>query len=95
MLRPQGYATIVDPDQPLVEYDTANCCHCNRVIFTKPASVSTVYLIQHLTPEGVIFWSEEPGAACWHCQKPVCLRCHDRGECLPLERWLDQQERTG
>lgn len=95
MRRPQGYATIVDPDRPIVEYDTAVCCHCNKILFIKPGSVSTVYLIQHLTSEGLIFWSEEPGAACWSCQKPVCLPCHDQGTCLPLDRWLEQTERRG
>ena len=93
MLRPQGYATIVDPDALLVEYDTVTCCHCGKIVFTKPGTVSTVYLIQHLSA-GVIYWTEEPGAGCFTCGgKPICLPCHDRGTCLPLERWLDQQER--
>jgi hypothetical protein len=95
MQRAHGYVTIVDPGAPLVEYDTVVCCHCNKIVFTKPGSISTVYLIQHLTPEGLIYWSEAPGAACWHCHKPVCLPCHALGCCLPLERWLDRQERTG
>lgn len=95
MLRPQGYATVVDPDRPVVEYDTVQCAHCGCVIFTKPASVSTVFLIQRIV-HGLIVWVEEPGAACWTCgQKPVCLPCHARGTCLPLERWLDQQEHHG
>lgn len=94
MRRPHGYALIVDPDAPVVEYDTVVCCHCNKIVFVKPGSASTVYLIQHLTPTGQIYWTEEPGASCWHCQRPVCLPCHDRGACLPLERWLDQMEQS-
>lgn len=93
MLRPHGYATIVDPDAPLVERDTVTCCHCSRIVFTKPGSASTVYLIQRYR-SGLWRWMEEPGAACWHCQKPVCLPCHDRGDCLPLERWLEQVEQV-
>lgn len=88
MLRPGGYAQILDPDAPLVERDTCSCGHCNKVIFTKPGSASTTYLIQHRDGR----WTEEAGAFCRVCMRPVCLRCHDLGSCLPLERWLDQQE---
>lgn len=89
MRRPQGYATVVDPDRPLVERDTVSCGHCNRIVFTKPGSASTVYLIQHRDQR----WTEEPGAFCRVCMRAVCLPCHDVGSCLPLERWLYQQER--
>lgn len=93
MLRPQGYAQIIDPDRPLVEYDSISCSHCGKVVFVKPGSAATVFLIQHLTPTGMIYWSEEPGASCWTCGcRPVCLPCHDLGVCLPLERRLTQME---
>lgn len=35
MLRPGGYAQIVDPEGPLREYDTFTCAHCNRVTHVK------------------------------------------------------------
>ncbi len=89
MLRPQGYATILDPAHPLVEYDTVTCCHCGRIIFTKPGTVSTVYLV--LDPH-TRQWTEEDGAGCWHCGKPVCLPCHDLGTCVPMERQLERAE---
>ena len=89
MRNPGGYAVIVDPTQPLVEYDTVSCCHCGKVIFVKPGTASTVFLIWNNLAR---LWQEEPGASCYHCMKPVCLRCHDLGTCLPLERWLEQQE---
>jgi hypothetical protein len=88
MLRPGGYAQILDPDAPLIERDTCACGHCNKVIFVKPGSATTVYLLQHRDGR----WTEEAGAFCRVCMRPVCLRCHDLGSCLPLERWLDQQE---
>lgn len=88
MLKPQGYAQILDPDQPLLERDTATCSHCSAVIFVKPASASTVYLIYHR--DGRI--TEEPGAFCRCCMKPVCLACHAVGTCTPLERWLEAHE---
>lgn len=87
MLKPGGYATIVS-DGPTIERDTCSCGHCGRVIFVKPGSASTVYLIQHRD----FRWTEEPGACCRVCMRPVCLRCHDRGTCRPLERWLADQE---
>lgn len=81
-----GYATIVDPDHPLVERDTVSCCHCGRVIFVKPGTASTVYLV--FDPD-LWQWREEAGASCWHCMQPVCLTCYMRGVCVPLERRLE------
>lgn len=89
MRNAHGYATIVDPDRPLTERDTASCCHCGAVIFTKPGTASTVYLVWD---EPTRRWLEEPGASCYRCYKPVCLRCHDHGRCTPLEKWMEQQE---
>lgn len=36
MLRPQGYATVSDPDSGLTERDTLTCSHCNSVKYVKP-----------------------------------------------------------
>lgn len=94
MRRPDGYATILDPDAPLIERDTAQCAHCGCIITTKPGTLSTVYLISTITPTGLIVTEEVPGAGCWHCDAPVCLACHALGTCLPLERRLAQLERT-
>lgn len=94
MIAPAGYAQIVDPDRPLVEYDTAVCCHCSAIIFTKPNTLSTVYLLPRVTA-GVFHWVEEPGAGCWKCGgRAVCLACYAKGICVPLERWLEQQEQV-
>jgi hypothetical protein len=89
MRRPQGYATIVEPGRPLEEFDTASCCHCSAAIRVKPNTVATVYLVFN---RASWLWEEVPGASCWHCMKPVCLTCHDKGICLPLERMLEQAE---
>lgn len=88
MQRPHGYATITDPDAALWERDTCTCGHCGRVIFIKPGTASTIYLIQHRDGR----WTEEAGAFCRCCMKPVCLPCDAVGTCTPLERWLEQQE---
>jgi len=86
MHRPGGYLTIVGSDAPrAVEYDTAGCGHCQRVILTKPASVNTVYLF----PQRDGTMREEAGAFCRNCMTPVCLSCHDLGVCLPAEKMLD------
>jgi hypothetical protein len=89
MRNPNGYAIIVDPDAPTWERDTAQCCHCSAIIFVKPNTVNTVYLIN--MPDGT--WKEEPGAGCFRCgNKPVCLNCYALGVCTPLERMLEQLE---
>lgn len=92
MRRPDGYATIISPDHPVLERDTVQCCHCGCVILVKPGTAATVYLLSSITPAGLIHTVEEPGAACWHCQQPVCLPCHARGTCRPLTRTLEQLE---
>lgn len=90
MLRtPTGYATITDPDRPLVERDTVSCGHCQRVIFVQPRTAATTYLVVdrrsgQLTPT--------PGAACRVCMRPVCLACDALGRCLPWEAQLAQSE---
>ena len=84
-MRPSGYAQVVDPDQPLVEFDTVMCGHCGAHIRVKPGTVSTVYLI--FDPQAWRY-TEVAGAGCRMCMRPVCLRCHALGSCLPLERWL-------
>lgn len=88
MIRPKGYAQIFDPEAPLFERDTASCCHCGKVIFVKPGTVCTTYLIQQ--PD--FSWKEEPGASCFRCAAPVCLECYDLGVCTPLERMLEEME---
>lgn len=35
MRRPQGQATIVDPDAPTIEMDTFTCAHCQQVRHVK------------------------------------------------------------
>jgi hypothetical protein len=35
MLRPGGYACIVDPDGAVQEFDTFTCAHCNHVTHVK------------------------------------------------------------
>lgn len=88
-MRGAGYATIVEPDRPLQEWDTCTCGHCQRIIFTKPGSASTVYLIARPTPGQ---FREESGAFCRVCMRPVCLSCHNDGRCTPWEKRLERSE---
>ena len=89
MRTPTGYATIVEPGRPLVERDTCTCGHCQRIIFTKAGTASTVYLILDRRTLG---WTEEAGAFCRVCMRPVCLACHAQGRCTPWERRLEASE---
>lgn len=36
MRKPQGYATISDPELGLKEWDTVTCSHCQRIQAVKP-----------------------------------------------------------
>lgn len=89
MLRPGGYAVWTDPSGAVLERDTVTCGHCSAVTFVKPRTAATVYLI----PQGPGRPDrEEPGAMCSVCWRPVCLRCHAKGICVPLEKRLAQLE---
>ena len=93
MLNPGGYLLITDPvAAQSVERDTISCGHCNRVVEVKAGSSSTVFLRWSRSQQR---YQEEPGAFCRCCMKPVCLPCHDIGVCMPLEKWLEQQEAAG
>lgn len=89
MRNAHGYAIIVEPDAATIERDTCSCVHCGAVIFTKPGSASTTYLVWDQPSRR---WREEPGASCYRCYKPVCLRCAAHGRCTPLERWIERKE---
>jgi hypothetical protein len=88
MRRPQGYATIVSPDHPVIERDSVTCGHCNVVVLVKPGTGATTYLFpQTQGPD-----TEAPGAMCRVCMRAVCLRCHADGRCMPLEQRIEQME---
>ena len=100
MRHPGGLATLLDParSQP-AEWDTASCGHCQRVIFTKPGTAATVYLlpIRPVTPETLSRFQEEPGAFCRICMRPICLGCYQTSltalhPCVVWERRLEQSE---
>lgn len=89
MRNPKGYATWAG-DGRLQEADTASCGHCTGVIFVKPGTACTTYLIYGVDPRQPP--REAPGAFCRVCMRPVCLRCHSQGNCVPFERMIEQQE---
>lgn len=72
-----GYATIVAPDRPVVEFDTQTCAHCNHV-----------YVVRSSDPTQVV----DIGGGCRVCQHAICGQCADRGGCTPFERKLDEYE---
>jgi hypothetical protein len=89
--RHYGRASLTDHDRDrAVEYDTLTCKHCQQVIFVKPGSAQTVYLVLNRTTQQ---WEEQMGAFCRVCMSPVCLACEALGRCRPWERRLEAAER--
>lgn len=90
MRQPHGFAIIVDPDQrdPLLERDTVTCGHCQALVFVKPGTGATTYLIPQLDRT----WKEEPGAFCRVCMSAICITCCDKGNCTPFEKQLEVVE---
>lgn len=100
MLRPQGQMVVQDPDRPILERDTITCGHCQRIVFVKPGTASTVYLIpakpKDVTDlDAINRYDEQPGAFCRVCMRAVCLHCHDLGTCRPAEKFLEDIEKAG
>lgn len=40
MRKPQGYATLCEPDKAPVECDTFTCAHCNHIVHVKPRAAA-------------------------------------------------------
>lgn len=91
MRNAQGYVTIFGDfreGEHILERDTVTCGHCNQIVFTKPGTVSTVYLIPQLNGPD----REEPGAFCRQCMGAICLKCCAEGLCTPLMRRIEEME---
>lgn len=87
-----GYLLISDPDSPaIIERDTVQCRHCQRIVELKPGTMGTVYLV----PDGQGY-REEAGAYCSSCSGPLCLPCEHKGGCERgsryWERWMERYE---
>lgn len=91
-MRSAGGAGIwIDKDsgQVKAEYDSITCNHCQSVVFIKPGTGLTVYMIlDRMTGS----WKEEMGAFCRVCMKSICIRCCERGICIPFEQKIEQSE---
>lgn len=85
-----GYGVWSDPDGGIQERDSITCGHCQQVVFVKPGTATTVYLIQG--PDPRVPPREVPGAGCRVCMRPVCLRCEAAGRCVPFERAIEASE---
>jgi hypothetical protein len=88
MIRPHGYVTIAHPESRTIERDAVSCRHCQRIVFVKPGTVSTVYL----EPQQDGTWKETPGAFCRCCMAPICLRCEAQGVCTPFLKQIEAAE---
>ena len=92
MRNPHGYGIATDrfSGKTVAEFDYAQCRHCQAHIAVKPGTASTTYLIPDMAhPSG---YREEAGAWCTNCFGPICLRCHDKGVCIPFMRKIDAAE---
>lgn len=91
MRNPSGYGVYTDrlQERKPVEYDTLTCGHCQRIVFVKPGSAGTIYLV---VDRAATTFREEPGAFCRVCMRPVCLPCHDVGRCTPWEQKIEASE---
>ena len=85
-----GLWTDKDSGHVQLELDTITCCHCNKVVFVKPGTGATVYLIPDTQRIGQ--WNEAMGAFCRLCMKAVCLACDAIGTCSPFERKIERLE---
>lgn len=95
MRRPEGYFLIIPYDGgPVIERDSVQCRHCQRIVEVKPGTLAQVYLIpdEH-SPTG---HREEAGAYCGSCSGPICLGCAElervgRLKCANGSRYWERQ----
>lgn len=92
MLRPQGYAIIVDPDAQTREFDTITCNHCQKLVFMKPGHTRQAFDAGDKTNPST---AHDPGGFCRQCMQPVCGACADLGTCTPFEKKLEAMEARG
>ena len=92
MRNPHGYGRWDHPDHDgaQLERDTIKCGHCQSLVFVKPGTVNTVYLVHDMRQPGG--FREEPGAFCRCCMSPICLRCHEAGVCTPFMAKVEAAE---
>jgi hypothetical protein len=100
MLKAQGYGLITGDAKIQAEFDTISCGHCGKIVRVKPGTGSTVYVFDqiHIEPEtkiATITYQEEPGAGCKLCMRSICLPCYERGNCIPMEKRLEEIEKIG
>ena len=76
MRRPQGHATLIEPDRgKTVERDTVTCGHCQRIVHVAP----------RCDPADI-------GGLCKICMSLICPRCVKRDGCTPWEKQMEQME---
>lgn len=78
--KPGGYQIEFSFDGKTKEADTFTCRHCNRIVEVKP----------FCSPSDIEF-----GGQCKGCMGLICLKCYDKAECKPIEKWCEEQERKG
>lgn len=63
MRRAQGYAVMVSPDEPMKEWDTRTCGHCQKLEHIKPFMDAA---------------DIEYGGQCKMCMRYICRECYER-----------------
>lgn len=92
MLKPQGYATIIDPDarQQVQEFDTITCPHCGGVSMTR-AGTTSKYEVLVFRADGTHYMKE--AGFCRGCFQPICPRC-DGKPCSNRFKRMEEEERA-
>lgn len=90
MLNPQGYATIIDPDRGLIEFDAVTCAHCGNVSMTR-STVNSTPQITVYKADGTNY--EKDAGFCRACFHYICPIC-DGKPCSNRFKRLDEEEKV-
>lgn len=88
MRNPRGYATIVDPDLGVQEFDTITCAHCGSVTMSQTTINSTPQVMVYRA-DGTHYMKD--AGFCRACFAHICPRCNGK-ECSNRFKRLDQEE---
>lgn len=89
MRHASGYATIVDPDHGIQEFDAITCAHCGGVSMTQTTVNSTPQVLVYRA-DGTHYMKD--AGFCRACFSHICPLCNGK-ECSNRFKRIDEEEK--